>query len=53
MRYLIIPVQTEPFYTDWFVYDNHFTAGMRVFDLYSHTFTIDGETWKAIEVDHL
>jgi hypothetical protein len=53
MNFLIIPTEGKPFYTDWFMAENNYAAGMIVFNLYKHTYTKDGKTWDKIEEDHL
>jgi hypothetical protein len=55
MRYLITTTDNKPFLTKWFEFENHFniSLGMKVYDLALNKFTIDGETWVDIEIDHL
>ena len=50
---LIIPKDSEPFLTKWFQYENHYSKGMVVYDLYSHLYTKNGEDWDEIQLDHL
>lgn len=55
MNYLIFTDSHEPFYTNWFDAENHFNGedNMVVFNLLSHTYTIDGKTLNEIKEDHL
>lgn len=55
MRYLIISNSYEPFLTEWFDYENHYNKDIKmiVFDLIELKYTIDGITWKNIEIDNL
>ena len=55
MRYLITTAGGEPFFSDFFEPENHFSenVGMVVFDLVNHTYTTDGATWVEIKEDHL
>ena len=56
MRYLITTKSVyEPFFSDYFNAENNFNIdlNMIVYDLQEKKFTIDGELWWDIEVDHL
>lgn len=53
MRYLIINLKEKPFLTNWFEPENHFIIGMVVFDLLEDKYTMSGELWHDIEIDHL
>lgn len=55
MRYLITTKCHSPFITKWYSYENNFNTkfGMIVYDLVENKYTIDGENWKDIEIDHL
>lgn len=57
MRYLIIPPPnndelTNPFYSGRFESDNHFVEGMKVFDLHTGHYTINGTAWIELQQDH-
>jgi hypothetical protein len=52
MNYLIYH-NGESFYTNWFSVDNHYMAGMIVFDLWLDKFTDNGVYWIQIKQDHL
>lgn len=52
MKYLII-VDKEAFLTNWYEYENNYSAGMIVVDADKHLVTFDGINWKQIEEDHL
>lgn len=54
MRYLITSIK-PPFLTEWYDYDNHYSAiiEMKIYDLHENKYSIDGKTWNKIEVDHL
>ena len=53
MRFLItMPGIQEPFYSEWFTIENHYTKGMIVYNLQKHEY-YSGEEWKPIEEDHL
>lgn len=53
MRYLIIPSDSEPFFTDWYIYENNYTAGMVIYDLFKKEYSKYGYDWKKIETDNL
>lgn len=64
MRYLITEAHKEPFITQWFDIDNHYTPGMIVYDLEYFTYFcglyswvselgINQPRWIDIEQDHL
>lgn len=53
MRYLITQADHEPFITEWFNSENHYVKGMIVYDFLSLIYSVDGENWKDIIVDHL
>lgn len=55
MRYLIITKDNQPFYTDWFDYENLYNSDVMtcIFDLYKGVHTFDGKTWIETTVDHL
>jgi hypothetical protein len=55
MRYLITTPENQPFVTEWFDSENHFSesVGMVVYDLHKWVYTTDGVTWQEIEQDHL
>lgn len=51
MRYLVTMNGHAPFYTNWFLAENHFIhgSGMVVYDLDKNVYTDDGENWKPIK----
>lgn len=53
MNYLIIPKESDPFYTNWFDVENRYVEGMIVFNLLVHMYTKDGINWQEIIQDHL
>lgn len=55
MRYIIILKDDKPFITKWFEKENHFNSEIisMVIDIALGMYTIDGETWIEMEVDHL
>ena len=53
MRYLIIPKDSKPFFTDNYDNINHYVEGMKVFDLGNMIYTENGRKWSDIETDHL
>lgn len=53
MRYLITTPEREPFRTEFFDPENHFTADMVVYDLLKNVYTVDGTNWLIIEIDTL
>jgi len=53
MQYLITLPNNKPFLTKWYVYDNHYTEGMIIYDLVNFVYSEDGKTWKEINIDHL
>ena len=52
MRYLIQPLDSEPFFTDWFTVENNYSDGMIVYDLQGFQY-YDGTYWETLEFDHL
>ena len=52
-RYLVTMPSHEPFYTDYFEPENHFTPGMVVYDLREYLHTTDGLNWTATAIDQL
>ena len=53
MRYLIQPIVGPPFFTWIFNTENHYAAGMIVYDLRYKKYTTDGKAWLDISEDHL
>lgn len=55
MRYLIYFKDglNDPFYTEWYNYENNYIEGMIVFDLVNFIWTTDGKTWKETAIDNL
>ena len=55
MRYLITTKGNDPFFSSWFDYENHFNKDLEmvVYDLFNCVFTLDGNNWHDIEIDHL
>jgi len=55
MRYLIVLKEGQPFYSEWFDYENLFDPEKiaYVFDLETQHHTIDGKTWVETENDML
>ncbi len=55
MRYLIITTSNNPFYTDYYNYENHYSPMqiLCIFDLTRQMHTFDGKTWVETEIDHL
>lgn len=53
MRYLIQPLNQEPFLTNWFDWENNYNEGMTVYDTINWTYTKDGNNWLELEIDHL
>jgi hypothetical protein len=56
MKYLVtFAKEHTPFYTNWFDGENHFdnSLGMVVYNLFNHTYTIDGHNWLPIIEDNL
>lgn len=55
MRYLIITKDNQPFYTNWFDYDNLYNPDVItcIFDLSKFIHTFDGKTWVETTVDNL
>ncbi len=55
MKYLIITKNNQPFYTNWFDYDNLYNPDVMVciFDLLKGVHTFDGKTWIKTEEDNL
>jgi len=55
MRYLIITKDNEPFYAEWFDFENFYNPDVMVCSFNSrlkiHTF--DGEIWFETTEDHL
>lgn len=52
MRYLIQPLNEEPFFTNWFDIENNYEQGMIVYDLQGFLY-YNGECWKTLEFDTL
>jgi hypothetical protein len=52
MNYLITG-SGEPFYTNWFDFENNYVPGMVVFNLLTCQHTFDGVTWEDTQEDHL
>ena len=52
MNYLIIGAG-DPFYTNWFDYENNYVPGMIIFNLLTAKHTEDGINWKDTTQDHL
>lgn len=48
-KYLIIPVDSHPFFTDLFEYENYYQKGMIVFNMNTFELTKDGIQWEIIE----
>lgn len=55
MRYLITANNFPPFLTGWYDFENHYNSevNMIVYDLQKKRYSVDGETWKDIKLDHL
>lgn len=55
MRYLIVTKNNNPFYTNWYEYDNLYDPNVItcIFDLLKGTHTFDGKTWIETIKDHL
>jgi len=53
MNYLIKPATGEPFFTNWWSFENTYNEGDIVFDLYAEKYTTDGINWRTISGDHL
>lgn len=55
MRYLIYYEKRDqdPFFTDWFQYEDHWEEGMIVFDLVGKKWTSNGLDFNIIGIDHL
>jgi hypothetical protein len=53
MNYLIITSHGDPFYTNWYDYDNNYAPGMIVFNLLTCKHTHDGINWIDTTQDHL
>lgn len=55
MRYLIITTRNNPFYTDYYNYENHYNSMhiSCIFDLERQMHTFDGKTWVETEIDNL
>ena len=53
MNYLIVPIDSAPFYTNWFTAENNFVDGMIVFNLLNGTHTKDGVMWPITQTDNL
>lgn len=55
MRYLITfsNNQHPPFFTEWYDKKNHYTRGMVIYDIVNQSYSVDGETFTKIEIDHL
>ena len=55
MKYLIITKDNNPFYTNWFDYENLYVPELMVciFDIETGKHTFDGQTWIETTVDHL
>jgi hypothetical protein len=51
MKYLIIPKDRKPFFTDWYDYENNYEKGMMV--ITGGKFSTDGMIFEEIECDHL
>lgn len=55
MKYLFVTHNNEPFYTNWYDYENNYDAEsiVCIFDLYSGKHTFDGKTWIETIEDSL
>lgn len=55
MRYLIITKDNQPFYTNWFDYENLYNSEVMVcvFDIENGKHTFDGKNWEPTTFDHL
>ncbi|HEY5590649.1 MAG TPA: hypothetical protein VIK55_06485 [Paludibacter sp.] len=55
MKYLVITNDNQPFYTNWFDYENLYNSDIMVciFDLESGKHTLNGTDWIETLVDHL
>ena len=53
MRYLITHPEHQPFFSQWFEYNNHYIEGMIIYDLMDKSYSKDGIIWIGIEIDHL
>lgn len=52
MNYLILH-EGNAFYTNYYDKENNYVEGMIVFNLLSHTYTLDGDLWRDIDEDSL
>lgn len=53
VRYLITSEKFEPFFTNWWDYENNYDKGMTVYDLHECKYSKNGKDWYDIEDDHL
>jgi len=53
MRYLVTSANNEPFFTEWFDAENHFSPGMVVYDLQEGKYMATPGVWEGIETDSL
>ena len=54
MRYLIITKDSQPFYTQWYEYENHYHNKIEmIFDTVNLQHTFDGINWVDTILDHL
>lgn len=55
MRYLVITKNNDPFYTNWYEYDDFWNSELMycIFDLAKGVHAFDGKTWIETEEDHL
>jgi hypothetical protein len=54
-RYLVTADNIEPFYTNWYDYENHYNDEMNmiVYDIHNHLYTLNGLDWIPLEKDNL
>lgn len=52
MNYLVTSKYFEPFFTNWFDIENHYAAGMIVYNLLNGKY-YDGIEWRDTKQDHL
>lgn len=55
MKYLIITKDKQPFYTQWFNFENLYNPNVMdcIFNLETGKHTFDGQTWIDTIIDHL
>ena len=54
MNYLIVTKDNNPFYTQWYEFENHYSDNILVvFDILGWKHTYDGINWVKTTSDHL